>query len=341
MNILKLMLFTVLIVSCGNTQKVTKQSDLIVAPFDGNSFDNIEPFPDKSFFEVMSWQLKSIFYRQSWPKKVEQTIYKPEVERSESLKVAVINHSTVLIQMNNINIITDPQFSKRASPISWAGPKRVIQPGISFEDLPPIDAVLISHNHYDHMDIPSIKMITKRWNSKVYVGLGNKFLLNKNNIKNIVEMDWWDKLDFNGISFHFVPVQHWSARSVGDKRETLWGGFVIEGLKKVFFAGDTGYGKVFKMINERLGNMDLSLIPIGAYQPRSFMKNAHVWPEESVKIFLDTKSTNALGIHFGTFADLTDEYIDQPGKDLAKALSAKGIPSLQFKVPEFGKTYSY
>ncbi len=341
MKLSLLFLFFLLTISssCGSHPKVTKDIDKIVAPFDGEKFQNLEPFPDKSLFQVLSWKIPSLFTKPKWPENLDNKRFKPMTERSEELKVTVINHSTVLIQMNKLNILTDPQYSNRASPLSWAGPKRVISPGIAFEDLPPIDIVVISHNHYDHLDLPTLKRLNEKFNPTVYVGLGNKPLLNENKIEKVIEMDWWEKLIFGEVAIHFVPVQHWSARSTSDKRETLWGGFVLEGNKKVFFAGDTGYGKVFKLIYEKLGAMDLSLIPIGAYEPRDFMKNAHVWPKESVKIFQDTKSKKAIGIHFGTFSGLTDEEIDQPRKDLNKALKANNIFESDFIVPVFGKTY--
>ena len=344
MKILALSLVFFASTACASNQKVTKDPSQIVAPFDGKKFDNIEPFPDKNVFGVIWWKLGSLFSKESWPDKVDQKFYEPELERSKELKVAVIGHATALIQIDEKNYLTDAHFSERASPVSWAGPKRVIQPAIPFEKLPPIDAVLVSHDHYDALDLPSLKKISDKWGSTIYVGLGNKPLLEEHGIKNVVEMDWWDKDETTGVGVTFVPVQHWSARGTRDRRETLWGGFVIHGSEKqVFFAGDTGYatGKVFRMIHEKLGDMDLSLIPIGAYEPRDFMKNAHVWPAESVKIFQDTKTKKAVGIHFGTFADLTDEAIDDPPKDLKKALSEAGIPEQDFIVPEFGKTYSF
>ncbi len=341
MKILKFTLIASFLAACGSPKKVSKNPDDIVAPFSDGKFENIEPFPDKNFFDVLKWQISALFTRESWPDKVEQNFFQPEVERSESLMVAVINHATVLIQMNGLNVLTDPQFSKRSSPFSWIGPKRVIQPGIAFDDLPPIDAVVISHDHYDHLDISSLKRISERWNPVFYVGLGNEPLLRENGIKNVIEMDWWQTEEFKTIQIQYVPVQHWSARGPGDKRETLWGGYVIQGQKKVFFAGDTGYGKVFKMIHEKLGHMDLSLIPIGAYEPRKFMKNAHVNPAESVKIYQDTQSSHAIGMHFGTFADLTDEAIDDPPRKLKEALKANNIDEALFIVPEFGRTYSY
>lgn len=311
------------------------------APFDGVQFDNLEPFPDKNFLKVLRWRFSRLSTAANWPKKVEQTFFEPVSVRSKSLQAAVLGHSTALVQMDNLNILTDPHFSKRASPVSWAGPARVTQPGIPFNKLPPIDVVVISHNHYDHLDIPSLKRLRAAFNPTILVGLGTAELLEKHGISNVVEMNWWESIELNQVMFHMVPVQHWSARGLFDKRRALWGGYVIEGSKKVFFAGDTGYGKVFKMIGERYGAMDLSLIPIGAYAPRHFMKNAHINPEEAVKILLDTGSKKALGVHFRTFHGLTDEAIDQPAIDLRAAMRAYSVAEEDFIAPQFGRTYSY
>lgn len=329
---------------CSTGPKVTKTQSEVVAPFDGRKFDNIEPFADKNLLDVLRWRWLSNPNRKTWPEKVEQTFFSPVAERSQTLKVAVLGHATVLIQVDGLNVLTDPQFSQRASPVSWAGPKRVRQPGIPFDELPPIDAVLISHDHYDALDIPTLKRLQKKWSPKIFVGLGNKALLTSEGISNVHEMDWWESIPLAKIEIYFVPVQHWSARGIADKRETLWGGFVVRSAQgQIFFAGDTGYGtgKVFRMIHEKLGPMKLSLIPIGAFEPREFMKNAHVWPTESVKIFKDTKTQHAVGIHFGTFAGLTDEGIDDPEQALRKALKQENISENLFIVPEFGRTYSY
>lgn len=326
---------------CSSPLKVTKDPSLIKAPYNEGKFDNIEPFADKSFFDVLKWQLTFSREKRDWPDQIDQPLNRLKSQRSKDLKVTLIGHSTVLIQLDNLNILTDPQYSLRASPVSWTGPKRVVKPAIPFKELPPIDIVVVSHNHYDHLDLPTLKRLNDKFSPKIYVGLGNKYLLNQYEITNVIEMDWWDSLAFKGIKIDFVPVQHWSARGLFDKRETLWGGFVISGTKKVFFAGDTGYGKVFKTIGEKYQPIDLSLIPIGAYQPREFMKNAHVWPDESVKIMQDTGTRKAMGIHFGTFADLTDEYIDQPQKDLKAALDKRNMNSSDFIVPEFGLPYEF
>jgi L-ascorbate metabolism protein UlaG (beta-lactamase superfamily) len=329
-----------LLASCGG-HNIKKDTNQIVAPYDGVRFNNLEPFPDKSFFDVLKWRFSSAKNAKAWPEHVEQLQTKPKAQRSQELLVTVIGHSSVLIQIDDINIITDPHFSERASPVSFAGPKRVAQPAIKIEDLPPIDYVLISHNHYDHLDLPSLKKLHNKFKPQFLVPLGDSYLLESEGIKNISEMDWWEFKLKDSLKIHFVPVQHWSARGIFDKRKSLWGGFVVEGTQKIFFAGDTGYGKVFKQIEEKLGPMDLSLIPIGAYEPRFFMKNAHINPDEAVKIFLDTKSSKALGIHFKTFAKLTDEYIDRPEKDLKKALEKYNIALDRFIAPEFGKSYAF
>ena len=323
--------------SCAGSKNF--KNNKIIAPFDGTRFDNIEPFEDKSLLTVLKWRLFND--RPDWKDVKNQKFYKPTTKRSESLKLTMIGHSTVLIQVNNINILTDPHFSLRSSPLSWAGPKRVIQPSIKFDDLPTIDLVLISHNHYDHLDLPTLKKLSDKFSPTVLAGLGNSVLLKSEGISNVYELDWWDKFDFKGIPIHFTPVQHWSARGPFDKRKTLWGGFYIEAKKKIFFAGDTGYGKVFKMINEKYGDMDIGLIPIGAYAPRWFMKDAHVNPKEALKIFNDLKLKKAFGIHFGTFKDLTDEPRLKPIKDLKIALEELAMDKGDFIAPDFGREYSY
>jgi len=338
MKYLTLLYLFILSESC-SAIKIEKDIKQIKAPFDGNRFNNIEPFKDKGFLSLLKWRITR--NGADWKDVSNQQFYKPEYQRSKELKLTLIGHSTVLIQINNINILTDPHYSKRSSIVTWAGPKRIIEPAIKISDLPPIDLVLISHNHYDHLDIPTLKLLNAKFSPKILVGLGNKGLLESNGIKNVIEMDWWDKFLFNGISISFTPVQHWSARGLFDKRKTLWGGFLVEADKKIFFAGDTGYGKVFKMINQKYGEIDIGLIPIGAYEPRWFMKDSHVNPEEAVKIFLDLKLKHGFGIHFGTFKELTDEPIDKPIKDLSQALLKYNINKNNFIAPVFGKAYSY
>tara|TARA_Y100000590_G_scaffold470711_1_gene668183 strand:+ start:41125 stop:42138 length:1014 start_codon:yes stop_codon:yes gene_type:complete len=308
------------------------------APFDGEKFQNLEPFPPKSFFTLMKWKLFKND-RKEWPEWLELPMGKKPVERTKKGEViyTVVNHATVLIQVDGINILTDPIWSERTSPVSFAGPKRVHAPTIKFEDLPPIDLVMISHNHYDHLDIPTLKKLSDKHSPVILVGLKNGELLKKEGIKNSIEMDWFQKYEHASLSITFMPNQHWSARGLFDKFETLWGGYIVESQRgQIYFAGDTGYGKFFKEIKKKFDNIILSFLPIGAYEPRWFMKPAHINPEEAVKGHLELGSKHSVGIHFGTF-QLTDEGRDEPIKALMNSLEGKEI---SFLVPEFGKAYS-
>jgi L-ascorbate metabolism protein UlaG (beta-lactamase superfamily) len=308
----------------------------IKAPYDGKKFDNLEPFPEKSFFTLLKWRWTSRNLVEKWPDYQNRPQFKP-VERSKELLVTVINHATVLIQVDNVNILTDPHYSQRTSPVSWAGPKRVIPPSIKFEDLPSIDAVLVSHNHYDHLDLKTLKDLSERFHCPIFAGLGTAHFLEEEGISGAVDVDWWDKTILKGVDISFVPAQHWSARGLFDKREMLWGGFYIKSENRsVYFAGDTGYGKFFTTIRQRLGPPDLALLPIGAYRPRWFMKNAHMNPADAVQAYLDLKAKKAVGIHFGTF-QLTDEGIERPSEDLAIAKDKASLSYESFVVPIFGK----
>jgi len=308
------------------------------APFNGEKFNNLEPFEDKTIGELLRWRLFS--QREKWPTKVENEVFsKPSQRYSGSgIRYRLINHATVLIQWQGLNILTDPIYSERSSPVSWLGPKRVRQPALRFEDLPSIDIVLISHNHYDHLDIPTLKKLNSRFKPQFFVGLRNKELLASEGIENVVEMDWWQDFKIGEISLSFVPVRHWSARSLFDRFETLWGGFILKGRgKTIFFAGDTGYGEFFKLIKEKYGAPNLSFLPIGAYEPRWFMKNAHMNPLESVKAHHDLESKNSVGIHFETF-QLTNEAYETPRRDFLKAWEESERKGL-FIAPVFGKEY--
>ena len=252
-----------------------------------------------------------------------------------------IGHSTLLIQYKGINILTDPHLTQRASPISFAGPKRYTSPGLSLDDLPIIDLILISHNHYDHLDELTIKTITKNQPDKppkIFVPLKLKQWFLNLGITNITELDWQESIKFGAWQVHAVPVQHWSARTPFDRNKTLWAGWVLEteGFR-FFFAGDTGYSKDFKNLGEKFGQFDLAAIPIGAYEPRWFMKDAHVNPEEAVMIHQDINTRYSVGIHWGTFI-LTDEPVEEPPKRLLVALEKAGISEENFFVMEHGET---
>ena len=226
---------------------------------------------------------------------------------------AWIGHSSFIINNYDLNIITDPIFSNRASPLPFLGPKRLIKPAISYKNLPKIDVVVISHNHYDHLDLDSIKKLNSINPDTIFLvplKLKNWFL-NKG-IKNVFEFEWWQSKTIKNTTFTFVPVQHWSRRGLFDKNKSLWGGWWVENSNiKLVHLGDTGYSKDFIEINKRLGNPDIAFIPIGAYSPRSIMKKSHMNPEEALDAAIDLGAKKSIGMHWGTFI-LTTEPIREP-----------------------------
>lgn len=278
---------------------------------------------------------------QRWPSWVENKAFPlPPLAAgtdSRSWRVTYVNHSTVLWQIGSYNLITDPVYSERVSPISWAGPRRVRSPGVALRDLPRIDVVLLSHNHYDHMDLPTLCWLNARDAPLIVTGLGNGYYLRRNRLNHVVELDWWESHVWQDLRLHFVPAQHFSGRGARDRDQALWGGLVIETPHgNGYFAGDTGYGPHFRQLRERFGRFRFSLIPIGAYEPRWFMKLAHINPEEAVQVHRELHSMLSMGIHFNTF-QLTDEPIDAPVQALQQALAAQGISEESFWVVQEGE----
>lgn len=315
------------------------KSKSYVAPYKDGKFDNLESFPDKSFSQLLKWRLFSS--REPWPEKVEvKKVVPPKKVEGADLKFIVVNHASVLIQHAGLNILTDPHYSQRSSPFSWVGPKRVREPAINFEDLPQIDVVLISHNHYDHMDVPTLKRLHEKFNPVILVGLKNAHILEAEGIKNIVELDWWQTHKIGEVNFVFVPAQHWSARGLFDRFESLWGGFYLHTVERsVYFAGDTGYGSFFSKIAQKLGSPDVSFIPIGAYEPRWFMKDSHINPVDAVRAHQDLESMVSVGIHLETF-QLTNEAYETPRKEFKEAWE-KSLKMGTFFAPEFGRLYDF
>ena len=262
------------------------------------------------------------------------SLFSPETETPQ---FTWVGHSTFLIQYQGFNILTDPIFSERASPVSFAGPKRYTPPALSIGDLPPIDIVVISHNHYDHLDLPSLEALGP--DVTYVVPLKNGKLLRSVGLTKIHELDWHETFEIGKLKIHATPSQHWSARGLFDRRDALWAAFVLEWDNyKVFFGGDTGYTQeLFTDIGERYGPFDASLIPIGAYEPRWFMKAAHVNPVEAVAIHKDIGSRWSLGIHWGTFP-LTAESPLSPLKNLEQALEQAGLPQEVFITLALGET---
>jgi N-acyl-phosphatidylethanolamine-hydrolysing phospholipase D len=273
--------------------------------------------------------------------------------------VTWIGHATMLMQASGLNVLTDPIFSRRASPVQFLGPVRAQKPGIALEDLPHVDVVVISHNHYDHLDRGSVQALAHQAGGPplFLVPLGLRSWLGQLGITGVVERDWWEghvlagagrgSADCRPVEFQLTPAQHWSGRSLSDRNRTLWGGWAVLGADfHWYFTGDTGYSQDFADARERLaahhtrelgGGFDIALIAVGACLPRWFMKDQHVDIEEAVQIHLDLGAKRSIGIHWGTFA-LADDPLDQPIHDLAGACRAKGVPEESFLLLPIGGT---
>jgi L-ascorbate metabolism protein UlaG (beta-lactamase superfamily) len=284
--------------------------------FDGKRFYNPNARQVPALLNVLRWKLTSRPERSpSFISDVEQS-KPPRGFESSGLRTTVVNHSTVLLQQRGINILTDPIWSERASPVSWIGPRRRRNPGVSWEDLPPIDTVLISHNHYDHLDLPTLRRLAARGDSKFIVPVGCGRLLRTENIGPVRELDWGESLPMQGFAVHCVPALHFSSRGIFDRNKSLWCGYVIDCRERlVYFAGDTGFGRHFAQIREKFRPPDLALLPIGAYEPRWFMSPIHMAPEEAARAHQILGARTSIAIHHGTF-QLADDGLDTPQKQL-------------------------
>lgn len=302
--------------------------------FDGRRFHNASGAAPHGLRDVLKWVLHR--QRGTWRSWTEASAGPAPPRRVDDLRVTFVNHATTLIQISGVNVLTDPVWSDRVSPVSFAGPKRVRPPGIRFEDLPPIDVVLVSHNHYDHTDLATLRRLAARDAPLVLTGLGVSAILPR--AVRAAELDWWQSVDVApGVTVAAVPVQHFSGRGLSDRNGTLWTGFVVSApAGRVFFAGDTGYGPHFREIARRFPEIRLAILPIGAYRPEWFMGPVHETPAQAVDAMRDLGATTAVGMHFGTF-ELTDEGEDEPPADLAKALDAAGEPRPRFWVLGFGE----
>ena len=291
-------------------------------------FQNLQPTHHAGFRDMVRWMLHREPGRWEKWRAITPAAPPPRHVPGGALRATWVNHSTVLLQTENVNILTDPIWSKRCSPVSFAGPKRHHAPGIRFDDLPPIDLVLVSHNHYDHLDLPTLR----RLKAPIVTGLGVGAIL-----EDATELAWWQSIEISPeVRIHSVPAQHFSSRGVHDRDRTLWCGFVIETPHgPVYFAGDTGWGPHFGMIRERFGAMRLALLPIGAYRPEWFMCSVHISPQDAVRAAHALGAEVSIPIHYYTF-HLGDDGQDEPADALRRALAAS--PDVRFAILQPGGT---
>jgi N-acyl-phosphatidylethanolamine-hydrolysing phospholipase D len=337
--------FSILLLGCSAQTPTTNTNTKPLPPHHTeNGFKNpyvtgdINPGPlaflKARYFGEQNWPVAPEYHQDHWQPADEKSIQ----SKTDFAKVTLLGHSTVLLQHKNMNILTDPMFSERAFPVQFAGPKRFTPLALPAEKLPPIDIIVISHNHYDHLDTNTVKILGNKplW----FVPLGLKDWFTEAGISNVVEMDWWDTYKIDDLVITAMPSQHWSRRGLFDMNKSLWASWGFQWPDfSTWFGGDTGYNTFqFKEIGKHFGTLDLAMIPIGAYEPRWFMKNQHANPSDAVKIFKDLNAKEAFGIHWNTFV-LTAEPIDEPPKALLKAMKENNLDPERFKAIDIGKTW--
>lgn len=306
--------------------------------FDGSRFHNPMPIKEPGPGKLIKWQIsRKPGHWEEWTDS-KPGVAPPRRVRGKRMRVTFVNHATVLIQTAGLNFLTDPVWSHRTSPVSWAGPSRVRVPGLRFEDLPTIHVVLISHNHYDHLDQATVERLHKVHDPIFVVPLGNARLLRSWGVERVWEIDWWHYYALGrGVRVVSVPAQHFSGRGLCDRNATLWSGYVITGPGgPVYFAGDTGYGPHFQQIRQVYGNIRLAILPIGASNPRWFMARIHISPAEAVRAHGVLGARTSLAVHFGTF-QLSDDAQKGPPLKLRVAMDRASVPAHRFWVLGFGE----
>jgi L-ascorbate metabolism protein UlaG (beta-lactamase superfamily) len=261
-------------------------------------------------------------------------------ERPEP-RLTWIGHATLLIQLDGVNVLTDPQFSERASPFSWAGPKRVTRPGLRFEDLPPIHVVIVSHDHYDHLDVATLTRLAREHRPRFLAPLGLRSWFVDLGISDVEELDWWDARTVRGLTFTCVPAQHFSGRTLWDRDRRLWSGWTVAGRdRRLYFSGDTAHATHMRHIGDRLGPFDVAAIAIGAYVPPVIMRPVHVSPEEALQLFEDVRGQVFVPIHWGTF-DLAEEPIEEPPQRLAAEAERRRLGADRVWILKHGETRAW
>ncbi len=311
--------------------------------FDGVRFFDPYGAPPKHFTDLLRWHATR--QRAEWPERLPSAFRDTPPRRVDGplWRISFVGHASVLLQTAGRNILIDPVWSERASPFSFVGPKRVNDPGVAFDALPPIDAVLVSHCHYDHLDVATLAALATPHRPRFIMPLGNDSIVQAHDPSIRCEVhDWGERVDLgNGVAVIFAPIRHWSARGLTDRNKALWCAFVIETpAGRIFHVADTGYGDGhhFRAARQAYGPFRLAVLPVGAYEPRWFMKDQHINPAEAVQALQDCGAELALGHHYGTF-QLTDEPIDAPARDLAEALNAAGVSSARFRLLAPGEVW--
>jgi L-ascorbate metabolism protein UlaG (beta-lactamase superfamily) len=312
---------------------------------DGERFFNPRGPSARAFSDLPTWWWQQFRgSKTAWPATVPPgpPVRLPEVVAANDVAATFIGHATFLLQFTHVTVLTDPVFASRAGPFGLLGPRRVCPPALRLGELPRVDVVVLSHNHYDHLDLASLRWLARRRRPQFVAPLGLKAWLEARDVGPVTELDWWQS-HWTGAEMEITctPAQHWSSRAPWDRCRTLWGGFWLRTPRgALYFAGDSGWGGHFATIRERLGAPAVSILPIGAYEPRWFMESVHLNPAEAVNAHLALGSRRSLAMHFGTF-QLTDEGIDAPARDLAAALAAHEVPAETFTVPAMGGTRKF
>ena len=311
--------------------------------FDGIRFFDREGMPPRRLFDLLRWQVAN--GKVPWPAWAPSPFADrpPARVAGARWRISYVGHASLLLQTAGLNLLIDPVWSDRVSPFTFAGPRRVNDPGIAFDALPPIDAALVSHNHYDHLDVATLARLAATHRTRVVTPLGNDTIMRAHDAAIAAEAyDWHERVPLgDGVAVTLVPVRHWSARGVFDRNRALWAGFVIETpAGRIYHVADSGYGegRPFRAARERYGPFRLAVLPVGAYEPRWFMAPQHMNPAEAVKAFVDSGAELALGHHYGTF-QLTDEAIDAPVKALDEARAAAGLAPQRFRLLKPGEVW--
>ncbi|MGA7161013.1 MAG: MBL fold metallo-hydrolase [Bacteroidota bacterium] len=304
-------------------------------------FRNTDPdFEEPAFTKMAPWVIGKLVSFSSKPVADIPRIYNDgsALKQGKPYTITWVGHSTCLIQIEGINILTDPVWSDKIGPVTWLGEARVSDPGIALDKLPPIDIVLISHNHYDHLDERTILTLAKNPNTRFFVPLRVRNWFEDRGISNVEELDWWEGVTYKGLKIICTPAQHFSGRWVSDRNATLWCSWVVLGkARRLYFGGDSGYFRGFAEIGKKFGPFDLTLIPIGAYAPRELMKPVHMNPADAVQAFVDLRGKKMLAIHWGTFKQ-TDEPLEEPPKILREEIKKRHLQDENFLVFMIGET---